>query len=205
MKNSYYRQGGMSKARIEQKLGSIFDSFLSSLGENQELKAALSKGAIITGGSIASLLLGEKVNDYDIYLESKELAKAVRKHYFKTVPEEDLPQSWSPEGLDDYIDETLTDNIHIEPEWEPSEEEQPHRLVCITQNAISLSGGIQIITRFTGSVTEIHQCYDFIHCTNYWLAHTGKLHLRKEAMESLLCKQLRYQGSRFPVCSTPRS
>jgi len=195
-----YRTGGMSKTRIEEHLADKFDDFLKSLTDSQ-LRHDLREGAIITGGSIASLLLGERVNDYDIYLKDEKLAKAVRKYFFINTKNEDLPDSWSPEWLAGYLE----DNILVEPEVIELEIRPPYHLRAITQNAISLANGIQIITRFTGGVEEIHACYDFIHCTNWWDAKTGQLHLKMDALESLMAKQLRYRGSRFPICSLLRT
>lgn len=55
--------------------------------------------------------------------------------------------------------------------------------------------------RFYGEPEEIHKNYDFIHCTNYWTSWDGNLVLNQPALESLLAKELRYVGSKYPVCS----
>lgn len=77
--------------------------------------------------------------------------------------------------------------------------------VMLTDNAISLKGDIQLIIRFYGDADEIHENYDFVHCTNYWESDTGKLHLRKVALESILTKELIYTGSLYPICSMIRA
>ena len=41
------------------------------------------KNSIVTGGSIASMLLKEKVNDFDVYFTNKETTKAVAEYYVK--------------------------------------------------------------------------------------------------------------------------
>jgi hypothetical protein len=58
--------------------------------------------------------------------------------------------------------------------------------------------------RFYGDPDTIHSNYDFSHCTSYWTSGDGKLVLRPEALESLLSKELRYVGSKYPVCSVVR-
>lgn len=75
-----------------------------------------------------------------------------------------------------------------------------YRPVFISANAISLHGKVQLIFRFVGEPGAIHANYDFVHCTNYWTSWEG-LTLKPEALEALLAKELRYVGSRYPVCS----
>jgi len=71
-------------------------------------------------------------------------------------------------------------------------------------NAISLSDDIQIVCRFSGDAEKIHETFDFIHATNYFTFSEG-LVTNKDALESLLGKQLRYQGSLYPLTSIIRS
>jgi hypothetical protein len=76
--------------------------------------------------------------------------------------------------------------------------------VFLSSNAITLSDQVQIITRFFGSPEEIHNNFDFVHCTNYWDSRTRQLTLNSSALECILSKELRYIGSKFPVCSVFR-
>lgn len=46
-----------------------------------ELQQSIKRDTIVTGGSIVSLLMGEKVNDYDIYFKTQETALAVAQYY----------------------------------------------------------------------------------------------------------------------------
>ena len=48
---------------------------------------------------------------------------------------------------------------------------------------------------------QLHENYDFVHCTNYWTSWNNELVLRKEALEALLARELRYVGSKYPLCS----
>lgn len=77
--------------------------------------------------------------------------------------------------------------------------------VFISPNAITLSDDIQIIIRFYGDPEEIHKNYDFVHATNWYSFKDKVLHLRHEALESLLTKELRYIGSKYPVTSIIRT
>lgn len=71
-------------------------------------------------------------------------------------------------------------------------------------NAISLSDKIQIVLRFHGDNEAIHKTYDFIHATNYFTFKDGVV-TNVAALESILTKQLKYQGSLYPVTSIIRA
>lgn len=79
-----------------------------------------------------------------------------------------------------------------------------YRVLFITSNAITLSDQMQIVLRFQGPPEEIHRNYDYVHCTSHWTSWDKKLTLRPEALECILTKELRYIGSRYPVCSLIR-
>lgn len=79
----------------------------------------------------------------------------------------------------------------------------PYQVAFISPNAISLTGDIQIVSRFSGTSEEIHKSFDFIHATNYFTFDEG-LVLNKEALLSILTKELRYQGSMYPLTSIIR-
>lgn len=74
----------------------------------------------------------------------------------------------------------------------------------ITANAITLSDRVQIVLRFYGEVDEIHTNYDYQHCTNAWSSWDKKLDLRLEAIKCILAKELKYQGSKYPLASILR-
>lgn len=108
-------------------------------------------------------------------------------------------ESTNPSNFEaaEYIDEVMS----IVEESEKKENKKKYRPIYLTSNAITLSDKIQIIIRFYGEVDEIHKNYDFVHCTNYWDSNTNNLVLRKEALESILTKELIYIGSKYPLCS----
>lgn len=113
-----------------------------------------------------------------------------------------------------YVDELMTDPGEIadtydalneEVQSQPDEEGKPrYRPVFVSTNAITLSNRIQLVLRFYGEPEEIHSNYDYVHCTNYWTSWDNKLVLRQEALESILAKELRYTGSKYPICSMLR-
>lgn len=66
------------KAVIAKKLESWFDSI-----EDTTVAKLARDNTIVTGGCIASMLLGEKVNDFDLYFRTREACKAIANYYVK--------------------------------------------------------------------------------------------------------------------------
>ncbi len=66
-----------------------FDEFLDSI-DDTSLRNKIKKNSIITGGSIASMLLNEKVHDYDVYFTDADTAKAVAEHFVAKFKETHL-------------------------------------------------------------------------------------------------------------------
>jgi len=232
------------KGRIHRKVNLWLDTI-----EDKDLQKRLRDGVIVTGGSIASMLLGEEVNDFDVYLRNHDLAYDIATYYvhkfeqkhasgIKTllsVKSEDgrikvvvksagiasaegteKPYEYF-EGQPDesaaaYVGDVITDPEQIADTYEEIEntvlrqEEKENKYIprFLTTNAITLSGKIQIVLRFYGEPDTIHENYDFAHCTNYWSSWDNNLVLRQPALEALLSKELRYIGSKYPICSLVR-
>lgn len=81
--------------------------------------------------------------------------------------------------------------------------ELPFQPSYFSPNAISLTDDLQIVIRFCGTPDEVHKTFDYIHATNYWIPSKGVI-TNLEAVESLLTKQLKYQGSFYPLTSIIR-
>jgi hypothetical protein len=187
------------------------------------------KNAIITGGAIASMLLQERVNDYDVYFRTQDAAAKVAQYYVNKYIESAKPAivpevrvtadrvkimvksaGIASEEVSDsnykYFEMLPEDNIESAEYVDPTEDTgAKYRPVFMSSNAITLSNKIQVVLRFFGSPDEIHENYDFAHCTSWWSSWDGKLELRPAAMEALLARELRYQGSKYPLCSIIRT
>lgn len=241
---------GMKAKTIRKVLRKLTDNWLETI-EDQDLKKLAAKNTIITGGSIASMLLGEPINDFDFYFLDRETAILMAEYYVKRFQPETVHgikcrisvdrgmpdrvrvvvksagiaseegaeepyryfEGRPAEEADAYVGEVMTDPGDIEDRYEETEalalqtkdDDKPkYRPVFMSTNAITLSHRIQIILRFYGEPNLIHENFDFIHCTNYWTSHDDELTLRREAMEALLSRELRYVGSKYPICSIIR-
>lgn len=83
---------------------------------------------------------------------------------------------------------------------EKSEKKETYETVFISSNAITLTNDIQIIIRFFGTPEEIHENFDYVHTKNYY--YDGKVVLNPDSIESIITKELRYDGtSKYPLCS----
>lgn len=284
---------GYRAKTVKKVIREKIDQWLATI-EDEYVRGLASKGTIVTGGAIASMLLDEKVNDFDIYFKDHRTTLAVAKYYvarFKTkevhgikckIYVEDGPAihtfeedgAWLTKestaygsrikrelaGGDDeepdtdtandnfrrirvvvksagvaseagtekpyryfegrpadaagsYVGEVMGDPGDIQDQYEQTEEEAlevedddkpKYRPVFLSSNAITLSNKLQIILRFYGEPDVIHTNFDFAHCTNYWCSWNNELTLRPVALECLLAKELRYVGSKYPVCSVIR-
>lgn len=70
----------MKAKTIRKVLRTKIDEWLKTI-DDEELRKDLKSNVIVTGGAIASMLLREPVNDYDVYLRTKEMTKRVAEYY----------------------------------------------------------------------------------------------------------------------------
>jgi hypothetical protein len=243
---------------IRQTLRRKIDDWAKSI-EDEELRKLVLRDTVVTGGCIASMLLREPVNDYDVYFRTAETTRRVAEYYVGRFKVKDkagieVPLSvWCDhegdkitrvkvvvksagvasedgtttpyeyfEGRPDTSDaaNTYVGEVMDDPEESAEVAEEAERLaleaddelnrpryrpVFLSTNAITLSHKIQVVVRFFGEPDEIHENYDFAHCTCYWTSRDdGQLVLRPAAMEALLTRELRYVGSKYPLCSLIR-
>lgn len=220
---------------INKVLSKKFDEFCDSITDTTVQKL-VRENSIITGGCIASMLLKEKVNDYDIYFINKETVKAVAKYYVDIFNKSNDRDGYVLDGAEISIDNPLrqggaamnmtpdrikiifdsegvakengldTDDIHeLGDTIEMKQDEGiKYRPVYMSGNAISLSGEVQLIIRFYGDPKDIHDNYDFVHCTNYWTSKDRLVVTNQKALECLLSKELYYIGSKYPLASIIR-
>lgn len=195
-------QVGLQAKSIRDILRQYCEKWLKTLPA--DLQTIVLRDTIVTGGCIASMLLGEEVNDVDLYFRTYETAVAVAKHYVAewkddSIKIEELEDSHGEKRVRVVVQSDGISEHHAKPgSFKP---------VFLSSNAITLAGHpypLQVVLRFWGEPDKIHDSYDFVHCTNYWEMVTNKLTLRPEALEALLSRTLVYRGSLYPVCSVIR-
>src|SRR4030042_1655568 len=189
---------------------------------DEELRGKIKNNLLVSGGSIVSLLLKETVNDYDIYIKDMDVLMELTAYYVKQFPVaieildgrkriEYLNLIQYKQGIYKIAVENLKpDQVKLFFTDKTgglatghNKEDINYIPTFFSPSAISLSNNVQIITRFHGNNEEIHKTFDFIHATNYFTFRDG-LVANKEALESIICKQLKYQGSLYPLTSIIR-
>lgn len=214
------------KAVLQKKHNQFFESI-----EDPEIKKLVKNNSIITGGCIVSMLLNEKVRDFDYYFTDKETCLKVAEYFVKEFNERHKKNIFVREKEDGRIKIFIKsvgiaeDEEYSEPTTEfddaglegldldglkeardkNEEDRKSYRPVFLSANAISLTGMVQLVVRFYGEPGEIHSNYDFVHCTCYWVSKTGELVLPQKALEAILTKELIYTGSKYPLCSILRA
>jgi len=220
----------MQKKTIKKSVEKKLNAWLETITV-VELRKDVKKNLLLSGGSIASMFLNEKINDYDIYLQDRNVLRRLIMYY--TIDIKDRIEIITKGCIYPPFDnnaytiaiDTLKENqvkiffkddadkggIKMDVEkfredklpFEEGKTKKAYQLGFVSPNAISLTDDIQIVTRFTGNPEEIHKTFDFIHATNYFTFADG-LVTNLKAVESLLTKQLRYQGSMYPLTSIIR-
>ena len=202
---------------IKKIISTKFNDWANSITD-EPLRKLVMENTIITGGSIVSLLLGEEVNDFDIYFRDYKTTLAVAQYYaeffpgvsieemdsdgcfgYESKPEKvrvsiRVPLSVAYKGEEEASDESK-DSVGGKAEYKP---------LFMSSNAITLSDKIQLVVRFHGEPEQIHKNYDFIHATCYWKSWDEELVTPVQALTCMMSKELIYSGSKYPLCSLIR-
>jgi len=192
----------MKQKTIKNHLRHVFDNFVSSV-KDDEVKEAIQQGTIITGGAIASLLLQEEPNDYDMYFKDYSTAKLVA-DYFAAEFNKQKSASAAVEVISNKEENTVSVFV-ASSGIAQAKTEKRYAPIFMSSNAITLNNDIQLVLRFIGSPEEIHKNYDFVHCTSYWCSWDDNLECPKSALFALLARELVYVGSLYPLASIIRT
>lgn len=215
----------MNKKSIEKHLISILSKDVRNIISNNKKQMItpldnIINNIVITGGAIASLLMEEKPNDYDLYFRDIKIAQdclhSILTKYkipgHTAVVLRDPPHcNWKIPNTNETLavapgrlkivdgitkDDILISNCYYgkSVEYDPIEALID---ISVTENAISLKE-FQFIIRLIGAPLDIHKTFDFVHCINYYAYETG-LVLNKFALESIMFKELQYMGSPTPM------
>jgi len=245
---------GMKSSTIKLVLKQKLDDMLKSILDKKVVDA-IKADVIVSGGAIASMLGGEKINDYDLYFRTRETARLVAKYYVdlfnltnslsttamrscnpqikdelrfnvkgveenrivifmqssgvasETQVEYDYFESRSEVSADAFMDSITTNPLETAQELHQisKDKKSPYRPVFFSENAITLADKVQLVIRFYGEPSEIHENYDYAHAMCYYEYASDKLVLHPQALESILSKTLIYKGSLYPIASLFRT
>lgn len=199
----------MNKKGIRLHLTKVVKNWIDSV-DDENVKNAIKRGVLITGGALVSLLNGETPNDYDIYFKTKIDLQTVAEYYAKiwneTHPDKSQVEIRYNERFDKIECFIQSKGIAKEEDEEEQKVEKPkYRPRYFSSNAMTLSDKIQIVTRFYGSLEKIHENYDFVHCTCGFDYESGEVSIPNDALLAIHNKELIYRGSKYPICSLIRT
>jgi hypothetical protein len=197
--------------------------------EDANLRKDVKANILVSGGCITSLFQSLPVNDYDVYIQDMNVLIRLANYYCPNVVldgrkreeyiqrqfpdyDEENPfwleteEKYAPEALVRLL--TLKNNqvkldVRSEGEKRNLIEGKKYQISFLSQNAISLTDYLQIVLRFNGNAEQIHKTFDFIHATNYFTFEEG-LVTNIEALQCILTRSLKYQGSLYPLTSIIR-
>jgi hypothetical protein len=187
-----------SVAILEAKAGRF-----NALEDNYvQLRDRLINKVMISGGALTSLLRDEEPNDYDIYVNDMELAKELAQLYLDVYVKKQnhgVEVQVRPDGtgVKYFFDPLQRPFSHL---TQLKKSKRKYAPFHVTENAITLTEDVQVILRFVGTPEEVHRNFDFVHCTNYYTLKDGVC-LNLPAMTSVMTKELRYNGSLYPVAA----
>lgn len=98
----------MKTKTIKQVIRAKVDAWLASI-EDEAVSQIARGNAIVTGGCIASMLLKEPVNDFDVYFRTREAAIAVAKYYVARFQ----PENRNGIACAIYVDTDKADRVRI--------------------------------------------------------------------------------------------
>lgn len=73
---------GLKAKTIKSILRRKIDAWVATI-DDEELQKVVRREAVVTGGCIASMLLGEDVNDFDVYFRTKDTVRRVADYYLE--------------------------------------------------------------------------------------------------------------------------
>ncbi len=223
----------MKAKTIKAVLTKKHKDFIATI-QDEEVRELVKKNSIITGGSIVSMLLGEQVNDFDYYFTDKKTVAAVTNYYVNKFNELNPDKDPKPvvvetedrvrikiqsagvasegqkseyqyfETVDPSEGTSFVDEV-VDVLNKEKEEKQNYRPIFLSDNAITLSGKIQLVIRFYGEPEQIHDNYDFVHAMCYWRSENNHLDLPARSLEAIITHELVYHGSKYPLASIIRT
>ncbi|WP_191089436.1 hypothetical protein [Paenibacillus spiritus] len=190
----------MNAKMVKRKLQDAHRKFIASI-DDEKISKLINEQSFITGGAIVSLLQNEDPNDYDYYFTTKEACQTVAEYFVKKF-NKSTKRKYGVEVQD--VDGRI--RVFVPSAGVAKDKyKDGYKPVFLSSNAISLSNSVQLVIRFYGKPEEIHENYDFSHCTCYYIPHKNELVLPQKALESILTKELKYVGSKYPLASVVRS
>lgn len=107
---------GRKRSGIKRELNDKVNEWLETITD-KKVREAAAKEVIVTGGSIASMLLGEQINDFDIYFKTQKTTRLVAEYYVRQFNKENpIKVKEGVQEIKPYVDVVDLDNAKGETE-----------------------------------------------------------------------------------------
>ena len=146
---------------VKAKIKGLIWGFVQEMGPVVD-----SNNFFVSGGCVASLLQQDMPKDIDIWCRSEDVMAQTIKWYEKIQPH----RIAIADGK--YRDVAVGQKL-------------------ITENAVTLTDKIQLIRRQSGSVKDIIDTFDYVHCKPYYDLMDDKLYISKEQYDLCTKKKLK--------------
>ena len=160
--------------RVKLTIKNMIQPFILKLLLNSTTSGLTTK-MFVSGGVTASLINDEKPNDIDVYFTEYDSMNIIT-DFIKL-------KHW------DYI-KSVSENYR---------EYLGVNGKLITENAITLDDGVQLITKAYGKPEGIRKTFDFVHCTPYYSLADDKLYISRQQYDAIVKQQLITNSSMMPT------
>jgi len=134
----------------------------------------------VSGGCTASLLQGEVPKDFDVYFIHKGICDEVVKLY----------------KSESYKNEVATYNEkYRDVDFDDGSGEK----LVITENAMTLKNGIQVIIKHHGIPDAVRRTFDFVHCLPYYSSVGNKFYISRGQYDCCVNKTLKINSGSIPA------
>lgn len=205
----------MKRKTIEATIRRKIDDWANSITQYSKKDKALAKYAllaegikkhyIVSGGCIVSMLQQQEPNDFDVYFDDVEFCAELAEFYLQRIGCDQNDEVRVHKEDDNRVIVMIKSSGMLRASEKAKKDKKKNDFIplSITDNAITLSDGVQFILRFTGSPETIHKNFDFAHTKCYQTSEG--LVLDPLALECILTKTLKYTGSKYPLSSIIRT
>jgi len=224
----------MERSTIRRQLHKTVREWINSITD-VKVKEACEADVLVAGGCISSILLKEKVNDYDVYFRTKETASLVVAYYvnlFKStfptathitgkpieiftdgpniiIKSAGVASATSSDTPYQYFETAPEDNaaeyLDVAVNAKIPKDLPPYTPIFLSGNAVTLTNSIQLVTRFYGDIDYVKTTFDFEHTKCIYDFAANRLHLPENSLYAILTRSLIYTGSAYPICSMIRT
>lgn len=205
------------------KINSVCSKKLEVLTKVNSHRLPLLTSSFFAGGVITSIAKDEKIKDYDLFFTNTKTAVKILEYYLnfhawgthiclefsKDEKNPNLFRGKLISNNDAVTVEKFIEEFNKSFNKKSTNVESPSPQF-LSNNAMMLNNGVQLIFRFVGEPDDVFSTFDYEHCKAYWRPcavgfKPGEVTFRGKSLESLAKNELIYTGNtRFVLAAISR-